>query len=498
MAFEPLHTSLTVEIGQQVDTFRSPFTIHMFYRLFPSCIQEKGTEWMQANETLETARKRKFGSVERAAAACGVSEKSFRRWELGKVKPTWESIRQLETGFGMSAEELGFGELISNQAEDALKEENAPASRQPTNESLEASTSSLPSQEEMIFASQLLGGNIMAFDPSKRANIGKLLKAGGILSTAHLLQAEPWAQLLAPKSNEQPRLEASELQYFADLVQTCWHLSSAQLQSVEQLLPIFLPAVEHEAHQPSDQQRLAANIACQAEQLASIVALHRDDLLAMEIHRQRAVYFGELSGDMSLYVTASMRLATTYYYLMRPRKAYDTYQQAIPHLSQVTPLVRARTYIGIAEAAARCGKVQEALAYRSKAHEAFPRHPDQDESAIYADGGHFTLALWESLTYMNLDLPEEAAAALQQVKQKPSVLLPARVGAELINHQATASIAMKRLEESATLVEEGVRQALRLGSQRRYSEAYNNYQQMRLLWRREQRVVALGELFRQA
>jgi tetratricopeptide (TPR) repeat protein len=245
-------------------------------------------------------------------------------------------------------------------------------------------------------------------------------------------------------------------------------------------------------------QPLAAHIACQAEQLSSIVSLHHDDWLGMEAHRQRAVFFGQLSGDVNLHVTAIMRLATTYYYLKRARKAYETYQQALPHVQAVTPLVRARVYIGLAEAAARCGEVQQALTYRTKAHEAFPDHPNQDPSAFFADGGHFTLALWESMAYMELGQPENAAAVLQDVQQKPALLLPARVQAELINHQAQAEIAMGHMEESAVLVEEGVKQALKLGSQRRYSEAYDNYQAMRLLWHREQRVKSLDELFRRS
>lgn len=446
------------------------------------------------NDKLRSARKRRFGSIEKAAEACGVSEKSFQRWEQGQVRPQLGSLQYVTKAFGMTLDELGFSDLVGGQVRDDSSVVHA------SDLSVEIPSSS---QEAVMFISKLgvqqpeERETMPSFDPTKRSTLEKLTQASGVLAASHLLQPEPWSALIAPKSTNQPQvLDANDLNYFADLVATCWNLSSAQLQSVERLLPIFLPSVEHTVTHPSEQQRLAASIACQAEILASIVALHHDDLLAMEVHRQRAVYYGHLSGDVNLYVTALVRLGTTYYYLQRPRKALETYQQTLPSLPRVTPLIQARTYIGLAEASARCGNVQDALTYRSKAHEVFPDRPADDPSALFADGGHGTLALWEALTYMELDQPEEAAAALILVKKKPAVLLPERVRAELTNHEAEAAIAQRRLDESAVLTREGVEGALKLGSQKRYSEAYRNFEAMKLLWRGEKRVKELEELFR--
>jgi transcriptional regulator with XRE-family HTH domain len=442
------------------------------------------------NEKLRSARRRQFGSLEKAAAACGVSEKSLRRWEQGTAKPNWESLQCLCRGFGMTPEALGFGELIGDQ-------EAVP----PVVHALKVREEMPPHQEgfqvgEATFLSQLHASGeetMTAFDPSKRRTLEKITQASGILAATQLLQPEPWNKLLAQNQKSAPQpLEENELRYFNELVATCWKLSSAQLQSVEQLLPIFLPAVEHTMAQPSEHQHFAAGIACQAEQLASIVALHQDNLPAMEMHRQRAVYYGQISGDVNLYIAAIMRLATTYYYLKRPKKARETYQQAIPYLERITPLLRARTYIGMAEAAARNGLEQEALTYRTKAHEAFPDHPEQDASAVFADASRGTLALWESLTYMELGQPGEAAATLMLVRQKPTLLLPERVRIELVNHEAQATIAQRRLDESVEFVRTGVTGALKLESQKRYSEAYDNYQVMRLLWPRERRVKDLA------
>jgi hypothetical protein len=44
-------------------------------------------------------------------------------------------------------------------------------------------------------------------------------------------------------------------------------------------------------------------------------------------------------------------------------------------------------------------------------------------------------------------------------------------------------------------LEAGVKEVIALGSEKRFSEAFDNYQDMRLIWQKEQRVKALADIF---
>src|SRR6266487_5071246 len=65
------------------------------------------------NRKLEMARLKKRWSVETACKKIGVSVNTFNRWERGLQLPQLETLDQLCEAFGMSPEELGFGDIIA-------------------------------------------------------------------------------------------------------------------------------------------------------------------------------------------------------------------------------------------------------------------------------------------------------------------------------------------------------------------------------------------------
>ena len=79
---------------------------------------------------------------------------------------------------------------------------------------------------------------------------------------------------------------------------------------------------------------------------------------------------------------------------------------------------------------------------------------------------------------------------------QPGIVVPERIRLEILNQRAKTAIVSGDLEQGSAYVEAGISGAKLLGSQKRWNEAYGNYQQMTLLWPEEQRVKELGELFR--
>lgn len=85
--------------------------------------------------------------------------------------------------------------------------------------------------------------------------------------------------------------------------------------------------------------------------------------------------------------------------------------------------------------------------------------------------------------------------AAQIDKWVPTTIVPRRV--ELMNRQADTSLKLGDMEQACTYVELAATSALQLGSDLRFSEASETYQQMQLTWPHERRIKGLAELFQQ-
>jgi hypothetical protein len=98
--------------------------------------------------------------------------------------------------------------------------------------------------------------------------------------------------------------------------------------------------------------------------------------------------------------------------------------------------------MGLASAHARCGNQQDALRYLGKAHEAFPSDPENDPSFSYAVCTPSVLYLYDGLTYMDLDQPQQAWDTLAKVDGlQPKMHVAESWRIEIINVQASAAAA---------------------------------------------------------
>ncbi|SRR5216684_1023264 len=203
---------------------------------------------------------------------------------------------------------------------------------------------------------------------------------------------------------------------------------------------------------PSKHQEAAASLATQAKILQAVLAMHKLNFIARETHCLEAVRCSRFSGDSGLQAAALMYLAYTYTYCLprRPEKAISLYLQALHALSNETSLLRSDIYMGLADAYAQCKEEKKAL-----------------EAIAFAQ-----------------------SAGLQSVAERST--------SETIIHHADAARGLGDLDHYVACLEEGGRLALSLGSQKRYSEAFDIFQRTPEQWRHEQKIQTLAkDIFQQ-
>jgi tetratricopeptide (TPR) repeat protein len=266
-----------------------------------------------------------------------------------------------------------------------------------------------------------------------------------------------------------------------------------ELALAEKLLPVYMEKVVPLAQQPSPYQQEAIDLVAQGFQLSGLLAFHRNDLPARDLYYKQTVQYSRLSGGQRLLIPALWSLGTTYYYKGQYLQALQVYRDALPYIENVPPLLQACAYMSLAVAYAHIDQHQNAFTYVGLANDVFPDHPETDPSFSYAEFDLSQMILWEGITRSRLGQTQQALDIFNRIKQ-PTIVVPERIRIEIINQQAKTAIFANDLEQGAVYVKTGLIGAKALGSQRRYSEAYENFQQMRLLWPQEQRVTELGEL----
>jgi hypothetical protein len=120
------------------------------------------------------------------------------------------------------------------------------------------------------------------------------------------IAALPTALLIAVYQRQESTLVIREfLSRCAASIAACRHLiNGRELGAVEQVLPQYVSTLKTLAQQPSPHQPVAARLVVQADDLQGILALHRNNLIAMEYYYREGVTYSRLAGDRNLYVYA--------------------------------------------------------------------------------------------------------------------------------------------------------------------------------------------------
>lgn len=315
-----------------------------------------------------------------------------------------------------------------------------------------------------------------------------------VTSPQDLLRFQPGKELLATPTKP-ASIPLETWNSFEDLTRACWRLSATELETAKDLLSTYLPRVERLAQQSFEHQPIAAGIASQGYQLASILVGHKLDFITREAYGRRALLYGEMAADRNIYMAALTRLVTTLIITNRPLEAVQMYQAALPYLNnQISPLLLTDLEVKVAVAYARCGQDQESNRHLFRAQEALPERPEHDPCFLYADSGHGILFLWEGLMYLENDNPEKAGKAFENIEKLPSTtIIPKRVRIEIVNHQAEAAIASGDKEFFKDRIRAGIQGANELNSDKRRQEVWDFYGQARKVWPYETDIKRLRE-----
>lgn len=442
------------------------------------------------NAKLRAARKEKCWTMAIAAEKAGVSWLTYSRWENGLQTPYLSTLSQLCEAFGKTPQELGFSHIIKGTVREKSSKPDSPII--------------ILTQDEATELLSLLGENMTHFDETKRATLQRLLKAAGTVGIALTLpqdisDLEPWKRL-AFASEKHTNIDQDTLEHFAELNRTCWDLTNGTgIKAINQILPTYLPylpQITALAHQSSPHRAFAASLAAQGYLLTGLVALDEYHLPEMQRSSTLAVQHSQLAGDYNLLAASYKQQATMFLIAGETIKALQIYQKTLPFIKQVSPLLRSRIYQGLASANARCGQEKNALRYLGLAQDTFPSDFINDPSYLYADSGLSVLHLYEGLTHLDLNNPQEAWAALAKVDGlAPKIPIGELTRLEFLNLQAKTAVAMGEMELCELYLETSVTIASAISSQYGNKEAIEIYQNMQNRWPKETRIKTLGELF---
>ncbi len=324
-------------------------------------------------------------------------------------------------------------------------------------------------------------------DASKRDTLRKI----GNTVTGIALAASPSFGLMQMGS----RLHDEEVLAICETyVPIWWRLFfEGHHREIRKVLPGHLLQLTPLAERPSRYQQRAANVASQAHQLAYLLSWHQQDFCTALVHAKQAFQYGVIAEDFQLQTSALIRQGHVYYLANDPESMLYMYQNAFQYREKVSPLFQGRTYVGLAKAHAFLQQKQEALHFLGLVRDTFPEHPEEDPAYTYTHWTSFTPATYEAVTYLQLNQPESAWKVCEKIAH--SRALPATNNVEFLIRQAETSFALGAMDQSCSYIELATTSALKLGSDLRYKEAHNVYQQMLLKWPHERQVKELAAHF---
>lgn len=324
--------------------------------------------------------------------------------------------------------------------------------------------------------------------------IKALQMAGVALVLPASMNLDNLKQLVAAMNNPS-RVDTPALAYLEGVIDSCWHLSNeSKVTEVERILPLYFPYLVTFVYQPSKHQQRAAYLASQAYILAA--EIDRGNIHAMKAHCQQAILYSHIAENINMQAAALKQQATIFLVGKDPQIALQKYQEVLPLIHHISPLLRSRVYLGLASASARCKQKQDALRYLRLAHESFPGQPEKDPNYLYTVCSRPVLHLYEALTYTDLDQPKnawEALVAVDGLHPKMPVQISTRI--EFLNLQAKAAAELGNMELCTSYLQASVHASSKQGYDLWFSEAYNIYQEIVRRWPYEPQIQALNDLF---
>lgn len=463
------------------------------------------------NEKLIEAREQRGWTQEVVAEKIGVSRVAYARWEEQGVVPRLWAINQASEIFHMTAEQLGFRKFASRSTTNkSLMPTSLVQVPGMMNAGADADMFSIAlsalvlvqqmhgcTLDELLFRTEqeMRELNIMAKEhPEKSISRRETLK---------FLITLPAALIGLNQLGSMVSLPAEEvLPAYVTAIPACWQLYfDGGLLEVAKVLPGHITQLTALAQQNLKHEEAVANLLSQTHQLGYLIALQEQNFKTAQTHAQLAFHYAEMANDPNLRVASLIRQGNLFYTLKRPLQTLQKYQEAVQYSSNASPLLQSQAHIGLAEAYARFSDKSssagdEALHHRELAREMLPVNPEQDPHYAYTHFNKFTITNFEGLMYLHLGQPIQAWETFAEVdKEVPASLVPQRV--ELINRKTATLLALDEMHATCDGLELAVPAAQRLGSELRYNEACEIYQQAHMKWPNEGRVRNLATLFQE-
>ncbi len=273
---------------------------------------------------------------------------------------------------------------------------------------------------------------------------------------------------------------------------------SGRPHEVEAILPLYCNQTALLARQPSPLQQSAAKLASQAQQLTCELATDREDFGVAQQAGQQAFLYAQLAGDSNLQVAALIGLANLGFHRKLSSAALRAYKHAVSLLNEnVTPLLKGRTYAGIAEVHAMRGELQEAMQAMGLAYEHYPLRPEDDPAYPYLRASRYSLYVFgDAQSRLFLGQPEEADKALiamQRETNDPQIEPITKL--DMLYYQADVQIQQGELEPSSAVLTEAAALAKDLGSRLYFNKLAVSYHNLQAQWPKESLVAALEEVF---
>lgn len=308
-----------------------------------------------------------------------------------------------------------------------------------------------------------------------------------------LIYIEAWEKLLSVQTKPLT-VNADALDYFQELIETCWGLfNKGEMEVAEQILSTLLPKMsQHVPHNPQ-----AAIIIAQGLRLQGLMSAHQLKLFDKVAFCQKAVEYARQANECNTLVATLNGLAVAFKYAQQPENSFKTYQEALSYCDQASQLIKSRVYAGSAAAFAQRGRTKEAHFYIGLAYESFPDHPENDPHVLSADNGIFMLAYYEGVMYLALNQPKEAEKAFERYKTYPSgKTIPERNRLEIVNYQGQAAIMLNNLDVYVNYLEEGIVGSVTLRSKKRFDEALTIFKRdMPASWRNDSQIKTIVEQY---
>jgi transcriptional regulator with XRE-family HTH domain len=492
-------------------------------------------------DMLRAARRYLDLSQLEAAEQLHISAITYQRWEQGKAKPQPYHRRQIRKVFGKAFQALGLTiEPVVEEEEILVSSERnyagshlAPAlpllsapSPSPTDAAL--SDALVQSSEPVdLIKSHLIPylwhlahlphltiderrgairQAIEDFDTMNATNKNyRITRREALCSLATLPMIT--LGLTIPGSTVQPAQYGQALAQCAASFEACWALyrsnEAGDVALAFKSVSKYLPELETIARNSSQYRQEALDLATRYALLQTLIGwTHVGPTETMQYARH-AVDLSRETGDISLQLSAYIKLAWGYFYLKQDPLALTTMQKAEallqqylrhPNAQSLHPVVQSTTYSSLALMQARNGRSPDlALGKVSEVD------PGEEPFAVM-NAKRSTLLLEAGWAYCCYGDQIKAMQILEQ-RVDPETLAPKIAQSEMgrvetINVMALSSLRAKDrdMEKTIHLWTAGIEGARARGDEQRFLEAVTIYELMDVVWPAEPRIKDLRDL----